>query len=228
MQAEILCRPLPIPTLDEFILVHELLQPALRGHRAFMSVLIQLQLTLGPHALGNLVDLGKVAFTPDTPEVQAFAQYMLESHRKPTICCVPSFSRQYFEQSLLSQELLTRPTSCWFWQDLRDRCYRNLAVKVATLYTRTLTWMIVLCKVVSANTSNSDYLLAAESEDLPISLWQGNWNTLLFCSLYRAFWQILLRHIPWGRGGRGLHAKLSFKILGACGLQIWSNYQWKW
>ena len=48
-----------------------------------MRFMRQMRLLMGMHAFGNLVDLGKIALAPATPEVRAFAKYLLRSHGKP-------------------------------------------------------------------------------------------------------------------------------------------------
>ena len=65
--------PLPIPSFDEFVLVHQGLrtlferyEPAWQAYRAIKD-------QTGINVLGNLLELGGLAFTPDTPAVRLLA-----------------------------------------------------------------------------------------------------------------------------------------------------------
>jgi len=62
-------RPLPIPTFDEFILLHKAIMAAVSGDPAMLGALHGARRSFGWNMLGNLLDLGKIAFAPATPEV---------------------------------------------------------------------------------------------------------------------------------------------------------------
>ena len=62
-------RPLPIPTLDEFVLLHKALMAAVASDPAALGALHGARRSFGWNVLGNLLDLGKIAFAPATPEV---------------------------------------------------------------------------------------------------------------------------------------------------------------
>ncbi len=72
--------PLPIPSFDEFVAVHLLLRglfsrfaPAWAAYRAVKD-------QTGVNPLGNLLELGGVAFVPDTPEVARMAGALAAQH----------------------------------------------------------------------------------------------------------------------------------------------------
>ena len=77
------CRPIPILTLDEFILLHEIVQAAAQANPGAVSLLRNVQSTIGRNLLGNLIELGQVAFAPASPDVLQFADYMVQKHSEP-------------------------------------------------------------------------------------------------------------------------------------------------
>jgi len=62
-------RPLPIPTFDEFVLLHKAIMAAVSDDPAMLGALHGARRSFGWNMLGNLLDLGKIAFAPATPEV---------------------------------------------------------------------------------------------------------------------------------------------------------------
>ena len=89
------CRPVPILTLDEFILLHEVVQAAAQANPGAVSLLRNVQSTIGRNLLGNLIELGQVAFAPANPDVLQFADYMVQKHSEPpssgsskSACCL--------------------------------------------------------------------------------------------------------------------------------------------
>ena len=62
-------RPLPIPTFDEFVLLHKAIMAAVSSDPAALGALHGARRSFGWNVLGNLLDLGKIAFAPATPEV---------------------------------------------------------------------------------------------------------------------------------------------------------------
>ena len=83
----VVCRPFPLLTLDEFILLHEVLQAAVQTNPEALSLLRNVRSSFGRNLLGNLIDLGQVAFAPATPDVLRFAEHMSNSHGKYSILC---------------------------------------------------------------------------------------------------------------------------------------------
>ena len=86
------CRPIPILTLDEFILLHEVVQAAAQANPGAVSLLRNVQSTIGRNLLGNLIELGQVAFAPASPDVLHFADYMVQKHSEqpsPWSCNTP-------------------------------------------------------------------------------------------------------------------------------------------
>lgn len=63
------CRPLPIPTLDEFVLLHKGLAAAVAVDPGALDALHGARRSFGWNLLGNLLDLGLIAFAPATPQV---------------------------------------------------------------------------------------------------------------------------------------------------------------
>ena len=76
----LVCRPIPLLTLDEFILLHEIVQAAAQANPGAVSLLRNVQSTIGRNLLGNLIELGQVAFAPASPDVLQFADYMVQKH----------------------------------------------------------------------------------------------------------------------------------------------------
>lgn len=74
------CRPLPILTVDEFILLHEVIQAATSINPQAVNLLRNVRNAIGRNILGNLLDLGQVAFAPATPDVLSFADHMVKNH----------------------------------------------------------------------------------------------------------------------------------------------------
>ena len=66
-------RPLPIPTFDEFVLLHKAIMAAVSDDPATLGALHGARRSFGWNMLGNLLDLGKIAFAPATPEVLRWA-----------------------------------------------------------------------------------------------------------------------------------------------------------
>ena len=67
-------------TLDEFILLHEVLSVAAQANPQAVGQLRDVQNAIGQNVLGNLLELGKVAFAPASPAVNAFSEHMIKSH----------------------------------------------------------------------------------------------------------------------------------------------------
>ena len=82
------CRPIPILTLDEFILVHKLLQAAFETNPDALNMLRNVRSSLGRNILGNLLDMGQLAFAPATPDVLRFAAHMEASHGMSEHACL--------------------------------------------------------------------------------------------------------------------------------------------
>ncbi|CAL8463070.1 g2604 [Coccomyxa elongata] len=72
--------PIPVPTLDEFVLLHKLLQTAVQSDPSILGLLRGAKRSFGWNVLGNLVDMGKLAFAPATPEVLKLAAHLRSSH----------------------------------------------------------------------------------------------------------------------------------------------------
>lgn len=83
LKVSLFCSPLPILTVDEFILLHEVIQAVTSLNPEAVDLLRNVRSTIGRNLLGNLLDLGKVAFAPATPDVLAFADHMVKNHGKP-------------------------------------------------------------------------------------------------------------------------------------------------
>jgi hypothetical protein len=60
---------LPIPTFDEFVLLHKAIIGAVSSDPAALNALHGARRSFGWNMLGNLLDLGKIIFAPATPEV---------------------------------------------------------------------------------------------------------------------------------------------------------------
>ena len=71
---------MPIPTLDEFILASKVLQAAVQQNASALGTLRGLRRSFGQNVLGNLLDLGQVAFAPNTPEVLRLVQHLSTTH----------------------------------------------------------------------------------------------------------------------------------------------------
>ncbi|KAL3693440.1 hypothetical protein R1sor_007091 [Riccia sorocarpa] len=67
--------PLPVPRLDTFVSVHKLIKRALESQEGRFDDIVALQKKFG-NVLGNLLQLGQVIFTPNTPEVSRLVSYM--------------------------------------------------------------------------------------------------------------------------------------------------------
>lgn len=78
------CRPLPILTVDEFILLHKVIQAATSVNPQAVELLRNVRNAIGRNILGNLLDLGQVAFAPATPDVLNFADHMVKNHGTPS------------------------------------------------------------------------------------------------------------------------------------------------
>ena len=63
------CRPLPVPTFDEFVALHNVLQLALESQPDVLGQLRGARRSLGWNMLGNLLDMGQLAFAPASPDV---------------------------------------------------------------------------------------------------------------------------------------------------------------
>jgi len=57
-------------------------QAAAQANPGGIRLLRNVQSAIGRNLLGNLIDLGQVAFAPATPDVLRFADYMVKRHRK--------------------------------------------------------------------------------------------------------------------------------------------------
>lgn len=71
--------PLPVPSFDEFAALSYLATFALESNAGFRSLYRQAT-KLGIKALGNLLNLGKIAFAPDTPAVRLLVAHLNASH----------------------------------------------------------------------------------------------------------------------------------------------------
>ncbi|KAL2633831.1 hypothetical protein R1flu_005310 [Riccia fluitans] len=67
--------PLPVPRLDTFVSAHKLIKKALESQEGRFDDIVGLQKKFG-NVLGNLLQLGQVIFTPNTPEVSNLVNYM--------------------------------------------------------------------------------------------------------------------------------------------------------
>ena len=65
----LLRRPLPIPTFDEFVLLHKAIMGAISSDPTVLHALHGARRSFGWNMLGNLLDLGKIIFAPATSEV---------------------------------------------------------------------------------------------------------------------------------------------------------------
>lgn len=74
------CRPVPIPTLDEFILLSQGLQAAVGQDPSALAALRGARRSFGWNVLGNLLDLGQVAFAPSTPDTLRLADHLSRTH----------------------------------------------------------------------------------------------------------------------------------------------------
>ncbi|KAK9829531.1 hypothetical protein WJX72_006343 [[Myrmecia] bisecta] len=72
--------PIPIPTLDEFVVLHEAIQLAVGQNTEVLDLLHGAKRSFGWNVLGNLLDLGQLAFAPATPDVLRFAAHMERTH----------------------------------------------------------------------------------------------------------------------------------------------------
>mmetsp|Transcript_7891 Transcript_7891/g.23248 ORF Transcript_7891/g.23248 Transcript_7891/m.23248 type:complete len:2373 (+) Transcript_7891:472-7590(+) len=71
--------PLPIPTFDEFLGLSKMLQAALGASPGAVNALHGARRHFGWNLLGNLLDTGKIAFAPATPEVLRFVDHMAKT-----------------------------------------------------------------------------------------------------------------------------------------------------
>jgi hypothetical protein len=67
-------------TFDEFVLFHKAVKAALSVDPEALATIRGLKHDFGWNLLGNLLDLGGLAFAPATPEVNAFVAHMSASH----------------------------------------------------------------------------------------------------------------------------------------------------
>ncbi|GBG84246.1 hypothetical protein CBR_g38217 [Chara braunii] len=72
--------PLPIPSLDTFVVIHRALRSAFLSKPGAYEEALHWQTSFGS-ILGNLLKLGKLAFSPDTPEVGLLVTYLKERYR---------------------------------------------------------------------------------------------------------------------------------------------------
>ncbi|KAK9857576.1 hypothetical protein WJX84_000857, partial [Apatococcus fuscideae] len=72
--------PLPVPTFDEFVSMHNVLQLALESQPDVLGQLRGARRSLGWNMLGNLLDMGQLAFAPNSPDVLRFVDYMQRTH----------------------------------------------------------------------------------------------------------------------------------------------------
>jgi hypothetical protein len=72
--------PIPIPALDEFIGAHVIVRGLFSRYEPAWAAYRAVKDQLGFNPLGNLVELGGVAFVPATPEVTALAAALARRH----------------------------------------------------------------------------------------------------------------------------------------------------
>ncbi|KAK9833394.1 hypothetical protein WJX81_001382 [Elliptochloris bilobata] len=72
--------PIPIPTLDEFILLHKVVRAALHLHPDMLDMIEGARRAFGWNVLGNLVDMGALAFAPASESVLRFTDHMMRTH----------------------------------------------------------------------------------------------------------------------------------------------------
>ena len=84
---------MPIPTLDEFILLSRALEAAAGQNEDAVAGLRGARASLGWNVLGNLLDLGKIAFAPASPAVLRLVDSLLASHELLAECALCFASR---------------------------------------------------------------------------------------------------------------------------------------
>ncbi|CAM6122589.1 unnamed protein product [Calypogeia fissa] len=72
--------PLPIPSFDGFVTLHKLVRKGLESQEGQLERSVHLQKKFG-NILGNLLELGQIAFAPNTSEVTDLVNHMLAEHQ---------------------------------------------------------------------------------------------------------------------------------------------------
>jgi ABC-type multidrug transport system ATPase subunit len=72
--------PLPVPSFDEYVAVHLLIRGLFSRYEVAWAAYKALKSQLGFNLLGNFVELGGLAFVPDTPAVAALAEALAARH----------------------------------------------------------------------------------------------------------------------------------------------------
>ena len=98
--------PLPVPSLDEYVALASVIQYALDSNAGFRS-LYRTATTLGIQVVGNLINLGKIAFAPDTPAVRDLVGRCRSTVSKPVL------NRPSFGISLSAPSADVSPTTLY-------------------------------------------------------------------------------------------------------------------
>ncbi|OAE27724.1 hypothetical protein AXG93_4193s1240 [Marchantia polymorpha subsp. ruderalis] len=72
--------PLPVPSFDTYVAAHKLIKAALDSQQGKFDDVVALQKRFG-NVLGNLLQLGQVTFTPNTPQVADLVDYMSTNYQ---------------------------------------------------------------------------------------------------------------------------------------------------
>lgn len=75
-----ICRPIPIPTLDEYILLSYALRYQIDQRNGSLDQLRGVRRQFGWNILGNLLESGQIAFAPSTPDVLRLAEHLTTTH----------------------------------------------------------------------------------------------------------------------------------------------------
>ena len=72
--------PIPVPSLDEFVITHLVIRAVFSRYSPAWTAYKELKTQLGYNLLGNLVELGGIAFMPNTSGVRALASALSARH----------------------------------------------------------------------------------------------------------------------------------------------------